>query len=105
MRYWPRRVSPWDGYATAPSGSRGGPDPINPLRAMRLRARGLTYREIGAQIAREDGRRMPYLDISVYKALAQYVRGERDEDGERCDRQPAVSRRVCKKITLARVGG
>ena len=86
MRYWPRRVSEWDGVRTAPVSTRSGPDPINPLRIARHRRRGLTYREIGILIAQEDGRRMPYVSAATYKALRDYERGIRDEDGERAFR-------------------
>jgi hypothetical protein len=48
-----------------------------------LRERGLSYREIGILIAKQDGRKMPYLALSVAGALRNFHRGNRDEDGER----------------------
>ena len=82
--------------------NRSGCDPINPMRALRLRNRGLTYREIGAQIAQEDGRMMPYVSNSVYKVLRDFKRGIRDEEGERDDWKPATNRRH-RPITLPRL--
>lgn len=93
MRHWPRRYSVWDNDSTSKSSSRSGPDPINPLRVQRLRSRGLTYREIGTRIAREDGRQMAYCGCSVRRALMEYLSGRRDEDGERDDFIPATNRR------------
>jgi hypothetical protein len=99
MKHFPRRPSTWDGESTARMDVRSGPDPINPIRVQRLRRRGMTYRQIGVHIAREDGRQMPYCSHSVEKALRDFRRGYRDEDGERFDWKPATNRRP-RAITL-----
>src|ERR1700677_1228278 len=92
MRHWPRNISKWDRSSTAPSRARSGPDPINPLRIARLVKRGLSYREIGILIAKQDGRKMSYTSQGVYFALRAYYRDERDEDGERLDWKPASNK-------------
>jgi hypothetical protein len=72
---------------------RSGCDPINPLRIIRLRERGLTYRKIGILIAKEDGRSVPYLSETVYRAASDYRKGIRDADGER-EFKPATNKRA-----------
>jgi len=99
MRHWPRKISVWDNGSTAPAATRSGREPINPLRIKRLHERGLNYREIGEQIAKEDGRRVPYVYSAVYRALREYKVGIRDEDGERDDFIPATNRKA-RPITL-----
>jgi hypothetical protein len=94
-------VSSWDGFSTTPANTRSGPDPINPLRIGRLRAKGLSYREIGIVIAREDGRRMPYLSVSVRWAFWEFTCGLRDEDGEKQFKPASV--RKSRNISLAYV--
>lgn len=79
----PCRISVWDGGSTAPAEHRSGRDPINPIRIERLRRRGLTWREIGMVLAKEDGRAMAFTSRGVYHAWQAYERGERDDDGER----------------------
>ena len=71
---------------------RSGKDPLDPIRIKRLRERGLTYRQIGITIAKEDGRMMPYTDAGVSNALRQFRLGNRDEDGERFDWRPATNK-------------
>jgi hypothetical protein len=80
--------------------ARSGRDPINPIRVQRLRRRGLTFREIGILIAKEDGRLVPYTMEGVAQALYAFLRGDRDEDGERFDWKPATNRRK-RPVTLA----
>jgi hypothetical protein len=99
MRHWPRKVSAWDGIATAPGATRSGNDPINPLRILRLRNRGLTYAAIGIQIAYEDGRQMPYVGAAVYRALREFQCGLRDEDGGR-EFRPATNKR-CERCGIS----
>lgn len=91
MRRRPRAASYWG--STAPAANRSGVDPINPLRIKRFRDRGLSFREIGILIAKEDGRQMPYTDAGVARAFYKYRDGERDEDGERSDFIPATYRK------------
>lgn len=83
MKHWPRRKSPWDGWGASVNKARSGQDPINPVRIQRLRRRGVTYKNIGIQIAKEDGRKMPYTSDSVFRAVKDYKIGRRDEDGEK----------------------
>lgn len=95
----PRRASIFDGFRTAIEAVRSGQDPINPVRIDRLRSRGLTYRQIGIQIATEDGRAMSYTSAGVTKAHREWQRGNRDEEGEPMDWKPATNR-VKRKISL-----
>lgn len=82
---------------------RSGRDPINPLRIGILRRRGLTWREGGRKIARDDGRKVPYTAAGVKKAYTDYERGLRDEDGERYDAKPASCRRFTPSLPVVRL--
>ncbi len=47
---------------------------INVPEALRLLRQGLTYKEIGIRLAKEEGRRMPYRPDSVENAIRKFRR-------------------------------
>ena len=40
--------------------------------ALAMREEGFTYREIGIEIARREGRKVPYQSICIYKAIRRF---------------------------------
>lgn len=53
--------------------SRPGPASIDTNRAWRLKHLGKSWKEVGEILAREEGRKIPFLGPSVYSA-ANYAR-------------------------------
>lgn len=54
---------------------KSGQKPINLDRVLVLYVRGLTYREIGIQVAKDEGRRVPYASSSISRVIYQHFKG------------------------------